>query len=656
MQSYFAKLGRMPNAVTPATSFARPGLITVALLVLTVAAYYSVGSFDFTTFDDPQYVVENEHLAQGLTWSGVKWAFTTGHASNWHPLSWLSHMVDVQIFGLQPGPHHLVNLFFHVLNTLLLFGLLYRTTGAAGRSALVAALFAVHPLHVESVAWISERKDLVSTLFFLSTLWAYVSYARRPALHRYLAVFVLMALGLMAKPMLVTLPFVLLLLDFWPLQRLSPESPGRGVITKLVVEKLPLFALIIISSIITFLVQREGGAVSNLDQIPLDLRLSNALVSYIVYISNMVWPVGLAALYPMAESIPLWQPGTAFLLLVAVSFIIVKSARRHPYLPVGWFWYLGTLVPVIGIVQVGSQALADRYTYIPLTGLFIIIAWGGYDLLGRGASKRLPATVLSVLMVAGLAVATWFQVQHWANARTLWTRALAVTSGNYRAHTAYGSLLADDGLHQAAATQFAAAIRIQPSYAEAHNKLGVAFMELGRHAEAVSHYQESLRLQPDLAPAHNNLGNALAAQGKTEEAIIRYQQSLKLNSENPLTHNSLGSALDDLGRVDEAIAQYHMALELNPELAAAHNNLAAAFARKGEIVKAMNEVRNALRLEPGNADYHYNYAVLLIRQGETGKARENLKTALTLNPQFEGARRALASLPRGNMRVEEHKK
>ncbi len=618
--------------------------IALALIAATVAAYWVVGSFDFVNLDDPKYITENPQVLQGLNWSGVQWAFTTNHASNWHPLTWLSHMADVEIFGVKSGAHHLVNLFFHVLNSVLLFGFLYRVTGATGRSALVAALFALHPLHVESVAWISERKDVLSTFFFMLTLGAYYSFVSKRSLGRYLVVFTSLALGLLAKPMLVTLPFLLLLLDFWPLRRTSYELPDLGQFTRLVIEKLPLFALIIVSSVITFLVQQEGGAVNSLDQVSLLHRLSNSLVSYVMYIKQMLWPAGLAAMYPMPLSIPAWQSAGALVLLSVASIAVIKSARPYPYLPVGWFWYMGTLVPVIGFVHVGVQAMADRYTYIPLIGLFIIVAWGGYDLLSRGSSKRAPLVVISVLMVLALAVATHAQLVHWANGKTLWRHALTVTKDNYRAHAAYGSLLSDEGHTQSAQKHFEEAIRIQPSYAEAHNKLGVVLAEQGKSEEAVSHYRESIRYSPEFAPAYNNLGNTLVAQGRFTDAVSYYYQALDIDPDNALTHNNLGSALDDLGRTDEAIAEYRVAIELDSESAAAYNNLAAVFTKTGRFDEALLEMSAALQFDPDNAVYHYNYSMLLNHQGDTIQARRHLETTLSLDPQHKGARSALAKL------------
>ena len=624
-----------------------PGGIAIALVAVTIAAYSSVGSLGFVTLDDPQYILDNPQVSQGLTWSGVQWAFTTGHASNWHPLTWISHMVDVELFGLKPGPHHLINLLFHLANTVLLFMFLRRTTGATGRSALVAALFALHPLHIESVAWISERKDVLSTLFFLLTLLAYSLYARDPTLRRYTMVFVLLALGLMAKPMLVTVPFVLLLLDIWPLQRFRLGSPERGVAMKLVIEKLPLFALIVASSVITLLFQLEGGALNSLSQAPLDVRLSNVVVSYVVYMANMVWPVGLAALYPISKTIPFWQSLGAGILLVAISFGALKFLRRYPNLTVGWFWYIGTLVPVIGIVQVGSQAMADRYTYIPLIGLFIIVAWGGYDLLVRNSTKRAAITMMVAFMLVSLATATWVQVQYWSDGKSLWKRALTVTSSNSRAHVGYGSILAKEGRHKDAAAQFTAAIRIQPNYAEAHSKLGVALAETGRHDEAIIHYKQALSYRPDLGIANTNLGNALLAEGRPAEALAFYEKALQQDQDDPLALNALGSAMDDLDRVDEAIALYRKALSVNPRLSAAYNNLAAAFVRKELYEEAVTELDAALDIEPRNATYHYNYAVLVLHLGETELARQHLREVLSINPAYKNARQTLDSIGSG---------
>jgi len=628
-----------------------PVWLAVGLVLITVAAYSAVGTFGFMTLDDGHYVYGNWNVLRGLTWPGVQWAFTTGHAGNWHPLTWLSHMLDVELFGAQPGPHHLVNLLLHVVNTLLLFVFLLRATGAVGRSALVAAFFAVHPLHVESVAWISERKDVLSTLFFMLTLWAYTAYAHKQTLSRYLAVFALLGLGLMAKPMLVTLPFVLLLLDVWPLKRFSFTDWNGAAALRLVIEKIPLLLLVMASGFVTFLVQRGGGAVISLDMTPLDLRLANAIVSYVAYIGHMFWPTDLTVMYPFPATIPMWKFTAALVLLVALTVSAIMAVRRFPYVTVGWLWYLGILVPVIGIVRVGSQAMADRYTYVPLIGLFVIIAWGGYDLLGREAAKRAPQLALGMLLIVILATVTWVQSSYWTNPVAMWGHVLAVTSDNYRAHTLYGKALWAEGRRAEALVHYKKVadevVLIGPLHSEIQSLLGNALLDLGRAEEAVRYFEESLRVMPDNQPTHNGLGIALAAVGRFDEAIAHYQRALELRPEDPLAHNGLGSALDDLGRVDEAIVHYHKALEFDSEFPAAHNNLAAAFVRQGRIEEAISEMRAALEFESGNPDYHYNYAILINQQGDIEQAVRHLEQALELDPQNQVARQALESL-RGN--------
>jgi Flp pilus assembly protein TadD len=591
---------------------------------------------DFVNFDDPQYVTENVRVSAGITWDGIRWALTTGTAGNWHPLTWFSHMLDVQLFGVTPGPHHVMNVILHIANTLLLFGVLWRMTGALGRSAFVAALFAAHPIHVESVAWISERKDMLSTLFWLLTLWAYVKYVKDKKPMWYALAFMCLALGLMSKPMLVTVPCVLLLLDYWPLRR--PLDKG------LVIEKLPFFALAAASSVVTFRAQSHGGAVSALAALPLTSRLGNALVAYLGYIEKMLWPSGLTALYPYSRSGYGWRPAVAIAVLAAVSVMVLKAGRRRPYLPVGWLWYLGTLVPVIGIVQVGVQSMADRYTYVPLIGLFIMIAWGVVDLsLGVGRLRfGIPAA--AVIVISACAVAARIQVRYWRDSLTLWQHAIHVIPNNSHAETALGSVLEEQGKIQEANALFLDALRLEPDFAEAHNKLGVLLANQGRVSEAVPHYEAALRFKPSLPEAHYNLGNAHAAQGKTREAIGNYLEALRLRPDDPASHNGLGSALDDEGKTEEAVAQYLEALRLNPRLADAHNNLGAARAKQGRPDEAISEFLAALEINPKHADAHYNVAVLLNGKGRIDEAQRHLREALRLKPNHEAARQALGLL------------
>ncbi len=459
---------------------ATAAVIALALAALVAAVYAPVRHFDFVQLDDPAYVTENPRVLRGLTLDGAAWALTTGHAANWHPVTWLSHMLDVELFGVAAGPHHLTNLLLHAANTLLLFGLLLRMTGALWRSAFVAALFGIHPLHVESVAWVAERKDVLSTLFWLLTTWAYVAYVRARAPRRtvaYVLALLLFAVGLMAKPMLVTLPFTLLLLDWWPLGRWDAATPPRSSLWPLVREKIPFFALAAASSVATFVVQQRGGAVSAVGSEPSALRLQNALVSAVAYLRDMVWPAGLTMIYPFPSSIPAWHVAAACLVVGGVSFAAWRLARSHPFLAVGWLWYLGTLVPVLGLVRVGLQARADRYTYVPLIGVFIALAWGGAALAGR-VRLRLPGrpalqsaalAVLAAAVVLALALAARQQVGYWKDNVTLWTRATVLTlhMDEYEAHMSLGATLADQGRTDEALRHFAEAVRLRPDSAEA---------------------------------------------------------------------------------------------------------------------------------------------------------------------------------------------
>jgi protein O-mannosyl-transferase len=587
--------------------------ICLGLLALNWIVFGAVRHYEFVVWDDPQYVSANRQVLAGLTWPGVRWAFTAPYFYNWHPLTWLSHMVDVQIYGTYAGGHHLTSLLLHMANTILLFGLLYRMTAAMGRSGFVAALFAVHPLHVESVAWVAERKDVLSALFWMVTMWAYLRYVRRPRLGSYLPVVVVFALGLLAKPMLVTLPFTLLLMDVWPLQRLSlwpaaagrsePASAGdrRAVAARLVREKLFLFGLSLASSTVTFIVQQQGGAVSRLDQLPLSIRVANAAVSYATYIVKMLWPTRLAALYPYALSLPGWSVAGSILGLLAISVVVLWAARRRPYLAVGWLWYLGTLVPVIGLVQVGSQARADRYTYLPFIGLFLMVAWGIPELLVRWPHRDLALGIAASLVIGACTVSARTQVQYWQNSFALVSRALDVTTGNFHAHNYMGTFLEDQGKFDEALAHYREAVRLKPDYAEAHTNLGAVLAHEGRDAESVAEYNEALRLKPDDAIAHTNLGLLLQSQGREDDAIAHYQEALRLKPDFAEAHNNLGSALAHQGQLDEAIAHYTEALRLRPDFINAHFNLGLALQAQGKTGEAVAQYSEALRLDPNFA-------------------------------------------------------
>jgi len=494
----------------------RSARVKTALVAVTLATFAGVWSFGFVNFDDPQYVINNPHVSTGLTWANVVWALTSGYAANWHPVTWLSHMIDVTVFGLAPGPAHAVNLALHVANVLLLFAFFARTTGAAGRSAVVAALFAVHPLHVESVAWISERKDVLSTFFGLCTLLAYARFVRQPSRSRMLMACAAFALGLMAKPMLVMLPFVLLLVDRWPL--------GRRFAPALVREKIPLFALAVASIVITVLVQQQAGAVAALDPYPLTARLAHVVTAFTDYLAKTVWPAHLAVFYPLPLATAWWRVGAATILLAGATYVAIALTHRRPYVIVGWLWYLVMLLPVIGLVQVGGQGMADRYTYLPLVGIFVVVAWGLADMsVGR------PALVATACVaIAAYALVAHRQLQVWRDSTALWTHALEVTTDNYRAQNAVGALLVESGRVDEAVPHLIEAVRIEPAFAEAHSNLGAALARRGQLNDAMSHYREALRLSPDLAQAHNNLGLALARTGDVDGAVREIREAVRL--------------------------------------------------------------------------------------------------------------------------------
>ena len=490
-------------------------LISLFLILTTLVLFWPLGNYEFINFDDGEYVYGNPQVKAGLTLKGMIWAFTTTQTGNWHPLTWLSHMVDCEFYGLSSGGHHLTNVLIHIASTLLLFLVLERMTRALWRSSLVAALFALHPLHVESVAWVAERKDVLSTFFWMLTLWTYVRYAERPKLNRYLAVLLSFVLGLLSKAMLVTLPCVMLLLDYWPLERFQfggPRGDGnragrksmnrddpRAFSHRFVLEKVPFFALSAVSSVVTFLAQQSVGAVRPLEWFPLGPRIANALVSYLSYIGKMIWPHPLAILYPYPGILSLWQVVGAGLVLVCVSVWAVRASRKHPYLGVGWLWYLGTLVPVIGLVQVGVQATADRYTYVPLIGLFIMIAWGVPDILAGWRYRKTVLAISAGVLLSILMPVTRLQIQKWHDPITIFTHTLKVTTRNYLIHNNLGVALADRGKNQEAMAHYTEALRINPNYAEAYNNLGNALARQGKKPEAIAYYKEALRIDPHYA-------------------------------------------------------------------------------------------------------------------------------------------------------------
>ncbi len=661
--------------------------IVGALVAATLAAYAQAVHFDFVVFDDPSYVIDDPHINRGLTWAGVKWVFSNVYFANWHPLTGLSHMLDCTLFGLEPGGHHLTSVLLHVANTLVLFFVLCAATGAPWRSGVVAALFALHPIHVESVAWVSGRKDVLSTLFGFAALGAYGSYARRGGAGRYGLTAMLLALGLMSKPMLVTLPFVFLLWDYWPLGRLrlgGAIAPGR-----LVLEKLPFLALAIASSAATLVAQDRGEAVASLEEVPFPLRAANAVVSYVRYLDKMVWPRDLAPLYPhpnLPGGVPLTAGQIAGAALLLVLITVAMWVSRRPYARVGWLWYLGTLAPVIGLVQVGGQAMADRYTYVPLVGPFIVVAWGLGDLVAARAARpwRWVATACTVTVLLALALATRAQARYWRDSLALTRHAVRVAPRSshmrinlgvalqqagrperairhYREaerinprspklHNNLGNALELQGRRDNAIAHYRTAVGLDPGFAKAHANLGSALLAAGATAEALEHLETALRLEPGHYLAHERVGYALAGQGRFDEAIEKYRQALALNSDFAEAHNNLGIALQARGRVDEAISHFERALEIRSEFASAHNNLGIALQGHGDLAAAIRHYREALRIEPENAKAHNNLGIALQLRGELDEALREYREALRLAPDYPDAEYnlGLALQQRGN--------
>jgi Flp pilus assembly protein TadD len=639
-------------------SKSKPFFPILFLVVATVLVFWPVLHSEFINLDDGVYVIDNLIVQRGLTLENVIWAFSDTSAGFYHPLTWLSHMLDCQLFGLNPGAHHLTNLLFHLANTLLLFWVLTRMTGRPGASTFIAALFALHPLHVESVAWVSERKDVLSTFFWILTMALYLRYVEQPGIHRYLLVLLSFTLGLMSKAMLVTLPFVLLLLDYWPLGRFlfkqdskSSLLPGPGIahhqglsLFHLVREKIPLWILSATWCALTFFAEKSLGAIGDLEDIPLGIRLANAISSYGLYLERMIWPRNLAVYYPFPDMIPIGPVIMGGLLLVGLSCIVIRYALSRPYLFVGWFWYLGTLVPVIGLVPVGSHALADRYTYIPLIGPFIMIALGGSDFLMGWRHRKNVLAVSAGLALSFLGVTTRQQVALWHNSITLFDHTLSVTTGNLVIHNNLGCVLKRQGKFQEAAAHYTKALQINPNYAEPYNNLGTVLDQQGKTQEAAAHYTKALQIKPDYAEPHINLGIILIQQGKIQEAAAHFTKALQIKPNNARAYNNMGTLLDQQGKTQEAAAHFTKALQINPNYAEPHIHLGIILARQGKIQEAMAHYTKALQINPDYAEPHNNLGIILARQGKIQEAAAHFTKALQIKPDYAEARNNLKKL------------
>jgi tetratricopeptide (TPR) repeat protein len=545
-------------------------LICVVLSIAVIVSFWGVMENDFIGFDDPEYVAENHHVQRGLTGNTAVWAMTTNHVGNWHPLTWLSLMLDRELFGMNAAGYHWTSVILHLLGGLLLFLGLSRMTALLFPSGLVAALFLIHPLHVESVAWVAERKDVLSGLFWMMGILCYARYVERPGLVRYLWVVFSFACGLLSKPMMVTFPFVLLLLDCWPLRRTASGKANWG---RLVREKVPLFLLSAAGSVITFIVQKESNAMPSLSAMPFGDRLANATVSYAAYLGKAFWPERLSIFYPYHGPSPFAHLVSALALLILITFTSILLFRRRPYLLVGWLWYLGTLVPVIGLVQVGSQAMADRYTYLPLVGVFIMVVWGCKDLLEGHRGSRAVSGFASAAIVVVLCFLTQIQVSYWKDTPTLFGRALQITERNFMAHQILADAMVISGDLAGAESHYREAIRIRPAFRQAYNRLGHLLMIQGKQDEAGRLLEKTLQIDPAFVPAMKNLGDVRMRQGRLDDAILLYRKAVLLYQEDPELLNNYGVALFFKGEKKEALLNIRTALHLKPEYPEARDNL-----------------------------------------------------------------------------------
>lgn len=676
--------------------------VCAALVALSVAAMSGIVENGFLNFDDDTYVTANAHVLQGIKPGGVAWAFASTEGANWHPVTWLSHMLDVQMFGTDAGKHHRTSLLLHTVNAVLLFLLLLRMTGALARSAFASALFAVHPLHVESVAWVAERKDVLSTLFWLLTTGAWLRYVEAKSAGRYAVVIALFALGLMSKPMLVTLPFTLLLLEFWPLKR-------AGSLRERVIEKAPLFAMAAASCVITVIAQQRGGAFETLAKVEPATRAANAIVAYTTYLGRTFWPASLSIFYPYPFVLsPVLVIGSAAT-LAGLTVLAFRAAGHAPYFTVGWLWYVGTLVPVIGLVQVGAQATADRYTYIPLVGVFVALAWGLGELAARHPAARVAAAAVALASLVPLLLASRAQAQTFKDSATVFTHALSVDPSNDVAHINLGLSLFNGGKLDEAIQHYEAALKIKPDSVTARNDLGVALHVAGRDAEAaeqlrlaidgglrsaeaqvnygtalagtgqidaaIERFNEALRIDPGSAEATRNLANLLSRTGRHDEALARYdrlvelrpddatarfgratalagagrfdeaqrelESGLRLKPDSPVALNFLGNLLARQGRLPEAIARYEEAARLKPEFAEALNNLGQAYGTIGRLPESIEKFQAAIRANPSFAQAYNNLGISLLRADRIPEAVTAFEAALKLRPDFEQARENL---------------
>jgi protein O-mannosyl-transferase len=664
----------------------KPIWLALLLAAGTAILYWPVIGHQFIGYDDNQYLVQNWHIQSGLTGRAIAWAFQSGYASNWHPLTWISHMLDWQFYGANPMGHHLTNLILHALNSALLFVWLFQMTRARWRSAFVAALFAWHPLHVESVAWAAERKDVLCALFWILTLMAYTRYVREkssaakkvgtepeivgePAsatkfhplpgsegghkgtsvrsqpsettFYYGLSLF-LFALALMSKPMAVTLPFVLLLVDFWPLERFpifstnsslaSDDATRKRNLKALILEKIPFFGLAMVASIITFKVQQAGGAVNSLRSASFVLRFENAFLAYLRYLGKTVWPTKLAVLYPLSSHLPILAVVGAVVLFLLICAAAFWSAKRAPYVLSGWFWFAGTLVPVIGIVQVGAQSMADRYTYIPSIGLFIVLAWGAVDLFSKLPQARNVLAAAAVVVLAASCVVTRDQLAYWQNGEILFRHTIAVTDHNYLAYSWLSTCLEEEGRMDEAMQCATKSVELQPNFPEGHYNLGSLLLDTGKTDEAIQQFETALKQYPGFADAENNLGKAFETEGKLDDAAAHLAAAHSDSPKDPDILNNLGSVLLEQSKLPEAAVCFSEALKIMPDHADAHGNLGVILMRTGHPEEGTLEFAEKVRLKPKDPGARLNYGLALLDQNHPAEAATQFNEALRLQP------------------------
>jgi protein O-mannosyl-transferase len=638
-------VARATSRSSPPASQTRRWLTPVICLGLAAITWIVFGQtlgFDFINYDDNRYVYEEPAINSGLTLHGLVTAFNHVLVGNWHPLTSISLMLDAQLFGIRPGGYHLVNVLLHTTAVLLLFLVLKKMTGAVWRSAFVAALFAIHPLRVESVAWISERKDVLSGVFFMLTLGAYLCYTNRPSPRRYMTVLAMFVLGLLSKAMLVTLPFVLLLLDYWLLRRfvlLSTKSKTSEPLDavpltsfrRLLVEKVPFFVLAAAASVATWFAQEQ--AFESSQGWPLGWRINNAFITIWIYLRQMFWPTDLALFYPHPKAnIPPWEVGLALLLLVAATAGVISWRKRYPYLVTGWLWYLGMLVPVVGLVQVGLQAHADRYTYLPQIGIYLLLTWGVADLTRSWRARRAILGAAAALLILAAMSLAWKQTSYWSDAERLWMRALAVTKNNDVAERGLGTALLKLGRVDEAIVHEREALRLRPGDPDLLTNLANALMQKKEFPEAIEPYREVVRRRPDDGESHRNLGKALLQSGSRNEGMAEFHEALRIRPDDSDASYSLGNALLEQGELDEAIAHFRKAIESKPTNLSAHYNLAIALNRKGQLNDAIAEFKETLRLQPQHADAHNSLAIALLKKGQTRDAIAEWTKALQVQP------------------------